>query len=68
MEIRDRVIVVTGAASGIGEALVERFAADGARAVVVADQSLDPLGRSLSTGRRQQGPLGQVATNPTFAF
>lgn len=37
MQIRDKVVVVTGGASGIGKALCERFAADGARAVVVAD-------------------------------
>ena len=49
MEIRDRVVVVTGAASGIGEALVERFAADGARAVVVADR--DAQGVAEVAGR-----------------
>ena len=38
MEIRDRVAVVTGGASGIGEALARRFHADGARHVVVADR------------------------------
>jgi NAD(P)-dependent dehydrogenase (short-subunit alcohol dehydrogenase family) len=37
VQIRGRVIVVTGAASGIGRALVRRFAAEGAQAVVVAD-------------------------------
>ena len=38
VQIRDSVVVVTGAASGIGEAMVERFAVEGARAVVVADR------------------------------
>lgn len=37
MEIEDKVVVVTGGASGIGHAMCERFAKGGARAVVVAD-------------------------------
>src|SRR5262245_54292055 len=37
MEVRDKVVVVTGGASGIGRALARRFAADGAKGVVVAD-------------------------------
>jgi NAD(P)-dependent dehydrogenase (short-subunit alcohol dehydrogenase family) len=41
MELADRHVVVTGAAGGIGRALVRRFAAEGARAVVAADRDLE---------------------------
>ena len=41
MDVRERVIIVTGGGSGIGAALCRRFAADGARAVVVADVDRD---------------------------
>ncbi len=44
MKLEDKVVVVTGGANGIGRALCRRFAAEGARAVVVAD--LDPAGAS----------------------
>jgi NAD(P)-dependent dehydrogenase (short-subunit alcohol dehydrogenase family) len=37
MEINGKIVVVTGAASGIGRGLARRFAEEGARAVVVAD-------------------------------
>ncbi|HEY4997081.1 MAG TPA: SDR family oxidoreductase [Solirubrobacteraceae bacterium] len=41
MELRDKHIVVTGGAGGIGRALLRRFAAEGAGALVVADRELD---------------------------
>ena len=37
MELTNKVVIVTGGASGIGKALCERFAKEGARGVVVAD-------------------------------
>ena len=38
MELKDKVVVVTGGAGGIGSALGRRFAAEGARAVVLVDR------------------------------
>lgn len=40
MDLADKVVVVTGAARGIGFALAERFVAEGARGVAICD--LDP--------------------------
>ncbi len=39
MDVRDKIIVVTGAAAGIGRALAERFVLEGAAAVVASDIS-----------------------------
>lgn len=45
MNIKDKVAVVTGGASGIGRAMARRFLAEGARAVVIADLNEDGLNR-----------------------
>ena len=37
MELKDKIVVVTGGASGIGRAMAQRFHAEGARKVIVAD-------------------------------
>jgi NAD(P)-dependent dehydrogenase (short-subunit alcohol dehydrogenase family) len=41
MDVRGKVVAVTGGANGIGRALCERFAAEGARVVAVADLEAD---------------------------
>jgi NAD(P)-dependent dehydrogenase (short-subunit alcohol dehydrogenase family) len=42
VQLRDKVVVVTGGASGIGEAMARRFAAESPRGLVIAD--LDEAG------------------------
>ena len=52
MEIEGRHVVVTGAGRGIGRALAQRFADDGARAVVVADMDEATARGGRRGGRR----------------
>lgn len=53
MEIREQVIVVTGAASGIGRAMAQRFDREGAAAVVVVDR--DAAGASAVAAQLSHG-------------
>jgi NAD(P)-dependent dehydrogenase (short-subunit alcohol dehydrogenase family) len=55
MELKDRVVVVTGGANGMGEAMCRRFAAEGA-SVVVGD--LDAAGTHRVA--KEVGGLGRV--------
>lgn len=41
MNLNDKIIVITGAASGIGRAMAIRFAAEGARKIICADRNAE---------------------------
>jgi NAD(P)-dependent dehydrogenase (short-subunit alcohol dehydrogenase family) len=68
MELADRVVVVTGGASGIGRALAWRLAEEGARGVVVADLDADGA-RAVATdiGARALGIGCDVAVEGQVA-
>ncbi|MDP1818655.1 MAG: SDR family NAD(P)-dependent oxidoreductase [Acidimicrobiales bacterium] len=64
MELRDKVVVVTGGASGIGRALCRSVAAAGMRRVVVADVAAAVAGEIGGTAvacdeRGGGGPAGR---------
>ena len=59
MKLAGKVAVVTGGASGIGRALCRRFAAEGARGVVVADVDGAGAERGGARNRRAGGTHGR---------
>ena len=58
MQVKDKVIVVTGAASGIGKALCERFAMEGASAIVATDINSQGLSATVSDISNRSQTLG----------
>ncbi|MBV1904920.1 MAG: SDR family oxidoreductase [Pseudomonadales bacterium] len=60
MDIQNKVTVITGAASGIGKAMAQRFIADGAKAVIIADIRQ----RALETTAVEIGAIA-IATDVT---
>jgi NAD(P)-dependent dehydrogenase (short-subunit alcohol dehydrogenase family) len=57
MELRGKVVVITGGADGIGAAMARRFAADGACGVVVADLD-EAKARQVADQVERSGSLG----------
>ncbi|SVE02010.1 uncharacterized protein METZ01_LOCUS454864, partial [marine metagenome] len=58
MELKNKLVVVTGAGSGIGRALAQRFAECGARKVVCTDLNEESVAETASV-------IGDVATSET---
>ena len=54
MQVKDKIIVVTGGANGIGEAMCRRFLQEEARAVVAADLDEERL-KTVASELRHPG-------------
>ncbi|MGH6959520.1 MAG: 3-hydroxybutyrate dehydrogenase, partial [Dongiaceae bacterium] len=64
MRMQDKIAIVTGAASGIGNEIAERYAAEGAR-VVIADLKLDAANAAADEIRKGGGQAMGVAMDVT---
>src|SRR5215475_14132315 len=76
MTVKGKVVVVTGGANGIGRALCRRFAAEGARAVVVSDIDFDAAskvadeikGLAVKTDVASEADIATLVTKTNEAF
>src|SRR5437588_8612406 len=76
MKIKDKTVVVTGGANGIGRALCRRFAREGARGVVVADLDREGAckvaqeikGRAVCTDVIREADMVQLVQEATEAY
>ena len=64
MKLKDKVAIVTGAASGLGKAIAARYAQEGAK-VVVADLDEDGAERTAEALRKEGGRALAVAMDVT---
>ena len=77
MELRDKVIVITGAASGIGAALAERFEAESPKAIIRVDlagtdwtvdvSDADAVTRLIAEVEDRHGPIDLYCSNAGIA-
>jgi len=78
VDVKDRVVVVTGGASGIGRALCRAFARAGAQAVVVADRDgdgahavadeFDGRGRAVTTDVASESDIKRLVRSTEEEF
>ena len=76
MKLKDKVAVITGGGNGIGRALCRRFAAEGARGVVVADVDRDAAaavaeeigGIAVVTDVRRESDLQRTVARATEVY
>jgi NAD(P)-dependent dehydrogenase (short-subunit alcohol dehydrogenase family) len=67
MQVRDKVVIVTGAASGIGKALAYRLAQEGAGGIVLADLNGNAV-EAAALSLVGVGPTGHPRVSKTIAL
>ncbi len=63
MNVKDKIVIVTGGASGIGKALAERFIMEGASGLVLADINAELLSKTAASLHEVAGKSPHVFKN-----